>query len=423
MHVILTSMGTAGDVFPYVGLGARLRARGHRVTLAANEEFGPRAAAHGLGFRALISDEDMNRILGDPDFWHPLKGPGIGARWGAQLIGRQYALLAELAADGATVQAASPGVFAARLVQEKLSIPTASILLQPWLIASSIEPPVMPGGLTLPRWAPRWAGRLYWRLVDAVGNRLIGGHLNRIRASIGLAPVRRLFQWHLSPQRIIGLFPEWYGPPQSDWPPQIRLAGFPRCDGRPGTGLPPDLQQFCDEGAPPVAFTFGTGMRHAVGLFREAVAACRLLGVRGLLLTRHAGQLPANLPESVRHVDFVPFQELFPRCVAVVHHGGVGTVARALAAGTPQLIIPHAWDQFDNAVRVKRLRAGDWLKSHRRSAYNIARALATLLGTETRARCRALAARFDAGDGLDAAADLVEALKAPPLRALSEPEA
>ena len=71
-------MGTGGDVFPYVGLGDRLRARGRRVTLAANEEFGALAAAHGLGFRALISDEEMNQILGDADFWHPLKGPGIG---------------------------------------------------------------------------------------------------------------------------------------------------------------------------------------------------------------------------------------------------------------------------------------------------------------------------------------------------------
>ena len=159
-----------------------------------------------------------------------------------------------------------------------------------------------------------------------------------------------------------------------------------------------------------MVFTFGTGMRHASGLFRAAVAACRLLGARGLLLTGHAEQLPADLPASVRHVDFAPFQELFPRCAAVVHHGGVGTVARALAAGTPQLVLPHAFDQDDNAVRVKRLGAGDWLQSNRRSGLHIARALARLMTPEVRVRYHATAAHFGDVDGLEAAAALVEEL-------------
>ena len=222
----------------------------------------------------------------------------------------------------------------------------------------------MPGGLTLPRRAPRWAGRLYWRLIDAVGGWLMGSHLTSLRASLGLKRVRRLFQWWLSPQRVIGLFPEWYGPPQSDWPPQIRLTGFPLCDGTPSRDLPTDVAEFCQAGPPPVAFTFGTGMRHAAGLFRAAAEACRLLGVRGLLLTPYAEQLPPNLSASVRRCDFAPFQELFPRCAAVVHHGGVGTAARALATGTPQLVLPWAYDQEDNAARVKRLGAGERLGPH-----------------------------------------------------------
>ena len=82
MHAVLATLGTAGDVFPYVGLGARLRSRGHRVTLVANEEFGPLAADHGLGFRALVSTAEVNVLLHNPDFWHPVKGPPLAARWG-----------------------------------------------------------------------------------------------------------------------------------------------------------------------------------------------------------------------------------------------------------------------------------------------------------------------------------------------------
>src|SRR5262249_18371560 len=158
-------------------------------------------------------------------------------------------LVAELAGDGDTVLAASPGVLAPRLVQEKLARPLATVLLQPGLIPSAIVPPVMPG-VPLPRWAPRPVGRLYFRLVDAVGDWLAGRPLNRFRASLGLKPVRRLFRWWVSPQRVIGLFPDWYGPPQADWPPQTRLTGFPLYDGRPAGDLPPDVRDFCRAGPP-----------------------------------------------------------------------------------------------------------------------------------------------------------------------------
>jgi UDP:flavonoid glycosyltransferase YjiC (YdhE family) len=407
MHVLLVTVGTDGDVYPYVGLGARLRARGHRVTLTANERFGTLAADNGLAFRALVSDAEMDEALAHPDFWHPLKCAPLLARWGVRFLPRQYALVAELAGDGDTVLAASPGVFAPRLVQETLSRPLATIVLQPWMIPSAIAPGVMPG-VPLPRWAPRPVGRLYWRLIDAVLDRLVGRHLNRLRAALGLKPVRRVSGWMYSPRRVLGLFPDWYGPPPADWPPQTRLTGFPLYDGRTADGLPPDVRAFCRAGEPPVAFTFGTGMMHAADQFRAALEACQRLGTRGLFLTRYGHQLPAPLPPTVRACAFAPFRELFPHCGAVVHHGGVGTTAQALAAGTPQLVLPLAFDQLDNATRVRRLGAGDWLKPRRRTGPHIADALARLLTPEARARSRAVAARFGSDDALDTAARWVE---------------
>ena len=115
-------------------------------------------------------------------------------------------------------------------------------------------------------------------------------------------------------------------------------------------------------------------MRHGAEFFRAAVEACGMLGRRGILLTRHARQLPTPLPGSVRHVAFAPFEELLPLCAAVVHHGGIGTTARALAAGTPQLVLPLAWDQPDNAARVRRLGAGSSLGTRHRTPAQLATA-------------------------------------------------
>ena len=373
MHAILASIGTDGDVIPYVGLGARLRARGHRVTLAANENFRGLAEEHGLAFHSLVTNEETRALFGNPGFWDPLRGTWIAARWGARLIARQYEALAGLAGDRDAVLAAVPALFAARLVQETLSRPLVSVVLQPWMIPSAVSPPAMPGGLSLPPGTPLPIADLYWGLFDLAGAVLAGGRLNRLRASLGLKPVRRMFRWWFSPQRVLGFFPDWYGRPAADWPAQMRLIGFPNYDGRPAADLPAEVQEFCGAGPPPVAFTFGTGMMHATEFFRSALKACRLLGVRGLFLTKYTRQLPSALPPFVLHCPFAPFQELFPRCAAVVHHGGVGTTARALAAGTPQLALPLAYDQADNAVRVKNLGVGDWLNVRHRSGGHIAR--------------------------------------------------
>jgi UDP:flavonoid glycosyltransferase YjiC (YdhE family) len=415
MHAILATMGTDGDVFPYAGLGVQLRARGHQVTLAAPEPYRDLAADLGLWFRPLVTAEEAGRMLADPDLWHPLRSGPMMAKWGAGFLPRQYELLAHLAAGPGSVLVANPGVLAARLVQEKRICPMATLLLQPGLLSSTSAPPEMPAGLTLPRGVPRPVGRLYWAAIDAAGYLLVGGPLNRLRVALGLRPVRRVFRWWLSPELVVGLFPPWYAAPQPDWPAGLRLAGFGRYDGGRGADLAADVRSFCQAGPPPVSFTLGTGMAHGAAFFRAAAAACGSLGTRGLLLTKYPHQIPARLPPGVRPCAFAPFRQLLPLCAAVVHHGGIGTTAAALAAGTPQVVLPLAWDQPDNARRLQGLEVGIRLGPRQRTAGHLARALARLMTPGVRARCRAVADRVGEGDGLEVAARLVEGFVAPAL--------
>ena len=329
------------------------------------------------------------------------------ARWGGRQLRRHYAIVESQLADDA-VLIANPGALAARIAHDKHGTPLVSLVLQPGVIPSSLAPPVMPGGLSLPRWALRPVGKLYWRGLDFVGDWLVCGKLNRFRAELGLPPVRRLFQWWNSPQQVIALFPDWYGPKQADWPPQFETTAFPR----PALGdLPAEVAEYCRAGEPPIVFTFGTGMKHGAAKFRYAIEACAKLGRRGILLTKYPEQLSEALPDTIRHFPFAPFAALFPGCAAVVHHGGVGTTAAALAAGTPQVILPFAFDQEDNGDRVTRLGVGAYVKPRRINAATLTAALRKVLSPEIGARCRALAPRC-AGDGLEMAADLVEAFAA-----------
>jgi rhamnosyltransferase subunit B len=408
MHVLLASVGTDGDIFPYAGLGVALRSRGHSVSLAASGHYEGLAKTHGFTFHPLVSVEENDELFGNPDFWNPLKTAPISARWGVRFIRRQYEMFSNLVTPE-TVIVSNPAIFAVSLVHEKLGVPRTNLIPQPWMIPSSIAPPIMPG-LSFLSHAPRQVWKMFWRGLDCVGDILLGRELNGLRASLGLKPARRILGNWFSSQLVIGMFPDWYGPPQADWPSQMRLTGFPMFDGGKNETLAPEVLEFCQAGNPPVAFTFGTGMAHSAHLFRAALDACTTLGVRGIFLTKFRDQLPETLPSSVLHCAFAPFQKLFPHCAAIVHHGGIGTTANAMAAGIPQLIRPICFDQLDNGVRVKKLGAGDCLRSKSASGKPMATALAELMTQKARTASRNVMKRFDGTDALAAAAGLVERL-------------
>jgi rhamnosyltransferase subunit B len=411
MHAILISVGTDGDIFPYVGLGTVLRARGHTVTLVASEHYEPLARRHGFDFHALVSVAENDELFNHPDFWHPLKTAPLSARWGMRFIRRQYELLKHITtADSVLI--ASPGVFAASLVHDKLGTPWANLILQPWMLPSPQSRPAIPC-LPFLSHSPPAVWKLFEFSMNLYGGHLFGRELNQFRTELGLKPWRRVFKEWLSPQLILGLFPDFFAPIAPDWPPQVHLTGFPLFDGRQNTELPSELLAFVQSGPPPVVFTFGTGMARSAHLFRAALDACQILGNRAILLTKFRDQLPTSLPRTVLPCAFAPFAKLFPYCAAVVHHGGIGTTAQCLAAGVPQLIHPICFDQIDNGVRVKRLGAGDYLHTTPATGHQIAAALRPLLTAEAHNHCQPFITRFSNHNALQSAATLIESRLGP----------
>ena len=165
---------------------------------------------------------------------------------------------------------------------------------------------------------------------------------------------------------------------------------------------------------PPIAFTPGSANLHGRAFFEASAEACRRIGRRGLLLTRHRQQVPPSLPPGVIHVDYAPFSTLLPRCAALVHHGGVGTSAQGMAAGVPQLVMPLSHDQPDNAGRMKRLGVADALGPRRYRASAVAERLRRLIESPDVARCcRDVAARFHGTRPIDDTCDLIESLAKP----------
>ena len=411
MNVILVALGSHGDVHPFLGIGLALRARGHRVRIIANPHFADLIERVGFEFLPAGTAQEYQDLAKDPALWKRIHGLKLVMQSLGKTVCPVYEAIAARNEPGQTVVAASSLALGARVAQDHLGIPTATVHLQPSILFSAISPPKL-SSLYMPPWMPLWLRRAQLRIIDWMLDPFIMPGLNAFRCDLGLPPVRRIMREYLnSPTRVIGLFPDWYAPPAADWPPQVRLTGFPLYDERETAPLSDELMKFLDTGDPPIAFTPGSAMWTGERFFAQAAEACRILGRRGLLLSRHRDHFPTDLPQDVLPVDYAPFSRLLPRCAAIVHHGGIGTSAQAMAAGIPQLIVPHAHDQPDNAQRLIRLGIARKVEPRRFVAKNIARQLVMLLESPSvKENCRQIASRLIAADPIQQTCDLIEEL-------------
>jgi rhamnosyltransferase subunit B len=415
VNVLLFALGSHGDVHPFVGLGIRLRQRGHHVAVATNEYFKPLVDHAQLEFIQCGTTEQYTKLAQDPDLWHPLKSVDAVFRGTAHYLRPMYEIARDFAQRDNAVIAASSLALGARVAQDKHGIALASVHLSPSIFQSVYEPPTVPGLKFFTPWAPRVLLRGIWKMVNAMVDHTIAPPLNELCAELGLPPVRNVIRdyWH-SPQQVIGLFPPWFAAKQPDWPSHVKLTGFPLYDESEVSPISPELDAFIRAGEPPIAFTPGSAMWLGRTFFDASVEACVRLKRRGLLLTRHRDHLPPDLPSNVIHVHYAPFSQLLPRCAAFVHHAGIGSTAQALASGVPQLLMPLAHDQPDNSARIKRLGVGEILPPRKYKPQRIAAVLRALIESpDVALRCREIAKRFEGVDALGATCDLIESLGKP----------
>ena len=403
-------MGSSGDVHPFIGVSKALQARGHEVFMITSGYFEQLAERAGIPFRAVGTREDFEKVQADPDLWHPSKAFNTLVE---KALNHSYGPIVEYARElnkpGETVMLAGTLAFGTRNARELLNIPLATVHLAPAIILSSYRMPLLHGA-PLPQWAPRFMKAFQWWVGNKVADKAVLPELNRFRHGLGLPPVKNIIrEWWHSPDRVIGLFPEWFGPPQPDWPPQTRLTGFPMWDEKGMHEMPAEVEAFLQAGDPPVVFTPGSAMAHGHEFFDEAVKAMQLSGRRGLLITRFRETVPEKLPDTVMHASYIPFSEVLPRAAALVYHGGVGTCAQALRAGIPHLVYHMAHDQLDNLSRVRDLGVGDGLAPKHFKAARIAKVLNKLLDNpETIRRAAELSKRFDTEAWMRQTCELVE---------------
>lgn len=415
MLCLLTALGSYGDVYPMVGLGEALQRRGHEVRLIANPHFESVVRGAGLELVPISSAEEYEEFTACQELWSPKEGLRLIFKRGAMaVLDELYAILGELHRPGQTVIAAHGLDLASRVFAETHDAPVAAAVFAPMAIWSNRSPPRLPSGMAWPG-APRLLHRLQFAAAERlILRRLAVDDLEAFRSRQGLAPLRGgYWDWYYGVAPPLGLFPDWFVSPDgrtpNDWPPGSVTTGFPFGDALRDPALSPELLRFLDAGDPPIVFTPGSAMRFGERFFAAAVGACQRLNRRGVLLTKYSEHLPENLPDTILAPGFTPLGPLLERSAAFVHHGGIGSSARGLAAGVPQLIQPMAFDQYDNAWRLRRLGVAEELPPKRFTPRRVAEKLGRLLSDpRVEPACARWADRVDRGAALEAACEHLE---------------
>jgi rhamnosyltransferase subunit B len=394
-HYILTPMGSHGDVLPFLKIAQGLQARGHGVFLITAASFEPLVRAAGIPCAGIGTEEEFNALMLRADLWQPQKGTELVFR----LAGRWSGQVADAVRDAASglppeeVRILAPGFcFGARLASEMLGIRLITVHLQPACIVSFHDTPVFLPGLEWICRIPKIAKRIGFALLNPID------HLARpaVRAAAearGVKVPRKLFKhWWNSPGGVIALFPEWFAAPQPDWPRPLYQHTFLLEDLREQQPLSKELEAFLAAGPALWVFTAGSAMMHAHEFFDTATYVMQRMQLRAVFVSRDRSNLPEKLPPTIFHAPYAPFGPLFSRAEGVVHHGGIGTLAHALAAGVSQLVVPMAHDQPDNANRLRRLGVAEVLRPADFTPYMVCAGITRLRANprfrESADRCR-----------------------------------
>lgn len=415
-RIVFATFGSLGDLHPYIAIARELTRRGHEAVIATFDGYRAAVEAGGVEFAAMRPSMDalgdkqavINRLL------DPRRGPEYLVR-GLFMPGvcESYEDLARAAA-GADLLVTHPLAFAGPLLAEKRGLRWVSTVLSPLSLFSAIDPPLFPAAAWLRH--VRKLGVAPYRLVFSYVRRMVRRWeepLYRLRAELGLpspGPIAQ-FEGQYSPRLNLALFSRLLVAPQADWPANTVVCGFARYDGTPlDAATRAQIEVFLAAGEPPIVFGLGSSAVMIAGDFwREAIAAAQALGRRAVLLTGAPPEELGALPASVKAFQYLPYSAVFPRAAAVVHPGGIGTLAQALASGRPQLIVPVAFDQPDNARRTVKLGIARAVPFRKANAATMTAALQELLASPgCAARAADIGGEIGREDGARAACDELE---------------
>ena len=414
---IFCSNGTKGDVLPLLAIAHALRCCASvEIVFLLNDIFRELTITNGFSFESTGGEQIYQEVHSDGRLWSShfdamqimfrrLVRPAFEKSY--DFVKKQYAN------NGGTLVISNNSLYdGALLASEELSCPSVALTLAPFAVPSDLEPSaplawhiskLLP--LRLRRRKIRRAREKYLHYVKSTD---YFWQMNAFRRAAGRAMITNFSIDTLFPQQHfhIALFPEWYSTPMADWPAHMSCVGFPQWSTKNGQ-IESEVERFIRQYGKPLLFTSGTGYFDTQAFFEDSIDIANHLGTAALLV---GGDRPRHqkLPPHILYLAEIDFDSVFPKCSAVIHHGGIGTLAAALRAGVPQIIRPLAFDQYDNADRLHRFGLGRFFLPQHYASKAVAKALRHLWADKAvENRLRQVAQNVRQTDGAEKAAQRI----------------
>jgi len=400
MKILIPTIGSRGDIQPYINLGQGLQKAGHQVVLATHPCMRELVSFHDLDFAPIGPDIDMDQKAAElrQNTRHWLLGLMRVMKFGYSVVVAASDEILALCPEAELVIVSDSSAGSAEA--DKVGIPRVSVTLQPTRIP--LQAPEAQSAFQ----------KISGKLIGAFMDRMLNGPLNKHRRKLGLPPLgpEGVFSPLLT---LVPVSPVVFSP-EPLWPDYAHLTGY-WFAAEPQDWSPPlNLLAFIEAGELPAVISLGamsTGIsRDAHEAAQIAIQAVQQAGLRAIFQGWQDVLDNASLPTNIFPAGPVPHGWLLARVSCISHHGGFGTTAAGLRAGIPSIVIPHIIDQFLWAQEVEKLGAGP--RSIPRKELTVER-WATALSEATqdvqmRSTARKIGEQIRSENGIETAVQLIE---------------
>jgi sterol 3beta-glucosyltransferase len=399
MKILIPTIGSRGDVQPFIALAQGLERAGHTTTLMTHPHMHTLVESYGVNFAPLGPDIDLAQEAAAVRARSPNAWLGLirAMRMSFDVLDKSHADILAACRDADLVVVPVQSA-AGKNEADLVGVPHISVSFMPW-------------GLPYRDPARPILKRIFYAAMDGAVGAITTRPLNRARRRHGLPPVgsegftsKRL--------NLVPISPSVY-PPNPLWEPQHRIVGYWFVEEAHPWEPPSALVSFLDSGPPPLVISLGAmsyGGDETLGIATLFVDAIEATGVRAIIQGWDHALSKLDLPSSILAAGAVPHGWLLPRAAGIVHHGGFGTTAAGIRTGIPQLVIPHMVDQFYWGKRVEELGIGlPMIVYTKLEVDGLATALRSLnRDNELRNSASSLGARVRSENGVEQAVHLIE---------------
>ena len=397
-NVVIVTHWLDGDVIPFIRIGKELKNRKHKVTLITHCHFEEAARKSGIDFIPWDSPDEYDQLVemmknnktSDPkNRDYSFEGSSFRQKFENNTIRlREFNIVKKACKNPDTVLLCkNRSSIAAYLVAEKYKLPLATVFMNPFEVSSML-------------------------MYEKIEGRNDLNRLNQLRETVGLNKVDSWLQWESSAKMSVALWPEWYNHISIEWPSDVETVGFPLEFGKEAykREVPKEFGEWLDNNPAPIVITGGTTKCINENFYKSTIDVCGDLGQPTVVLNKYKEFMPKSIPSNVVCYDYLPLDSFMSRTGLLIHHGGMGTLAGALTAGVPQLILPCYVDRPFNAEIVRELGVWDYLYPVNWNSEKMSTMINNLQQAEVRNKCVYYKNKMKNNRGISIAADHVEAL-------------